>query len=279
MDNHICPSCGNDFTGNFCNNCGEEVLHPEQRRMRFYMHRIFNALTFADTKMLRTVWSIIRFPGTISKDFSKGKRVVHSSPISLFFIANLIYFLFPFLETFNTSLQVQTQMMPYSNFANTLVQNRIEKRDTDIDSYTQKFNLASTANAKLLLILMVLFIAFGLAIICRRREMLMGDHFIFSLEINIYNLLVNTILLAIIIFPVILLFRAFGINLQEYLNDNLFTVIILISLTTYLYAGIRRFYRFGRMQSIFRVIALLVWIGLSLQAYRFMLFIVTYVLT
>ena len=51
-----------------------------------------------------------------------------------------------------------------------------------------------------------------------------------SLEVNIYNLFVNTIALALLIFPIVLIGQLAGADLRPYLNDQLFTVLILFSL-------------------------------------------------
>lgn len=278
MEN-ICPSCHQPIAGNYCSNCGEKKLTLQERTFRYYAARVVNAITFAETKMLRTLWLILSKPGTVTSDFRIGRRVVHSSPIALFFIVNLIYFLFPFIETFNTNLQVQTSMMPYSSFAEKLVNNKIERRGITLDDYSSVFNTASTSNAKLMLIIMVFIVTLGLTIICRKKENYFGDYFIFALEINIYNLLVNTIVLALVTIPLILLFRLLHFDIEPYLNDKIFTLIIIISLSIYLYSGIRRAMQFNKVATTLRVLLMIAWIALSLQFYRFLLFMVTYYTT
>lgn len=271
-----CPSCNSEFTGNYCSNCGEKQMLPHERTMRYYLGRVINSITFAETKMLNTLWTIIRKPGTVTKDFSKGRRIVYSSPIGLFFIANLIYFLIPFLETFNTTLNVQTTMMPYSAFAKKQVNKKIEQREISFEEYEKSFNAATNSNAKLMLIIMVFLVCFGLAMICRKRDKFFGDYFILSLEINIFNLFVNTILLGLLLYPIVYLFAFMGVDLQPYINDKVITSIILISLGIYLFAAIKKAIQVTALSAAFRSLLMLGWIGISLQTYRFLLFLITY---
>lgn len=249
---------------------------PHERTMRYYLGRVINSITFAETKMLNTLWTIIRKPGTVTKDFSKGRRIVYSSPIGLFFIANLIYFLIPFLETFNTTLNVQTTMMPYSAFAKKQVNKKIEQREISFEEYEKSFNAATNSNAKLMLIIMVFLVCFGLAMICRKRDKFFGDYFILSLEINIFNLFVNTILLGLLLYPIVYLFAFMGVDLQPYINDKVITSIILISLGIYLFAAIKKAIQVTALSAAFRSLLMLGWIGISLQTYRFLLFLITY---
>ncbi|NJM25680.1 MAG: DUF3667 domain-containing protein, partial [Bacteroidia bacterium] len=91
-----CVTCGTHFTGRFCNICGEKILEQDEKSVKTFLGSVVNALTFADNKLLRTLGTLIVRPGEISASYSKGKRLPYIKPISMFFVGNLIYFLFPF---------------------------------------------------------------------------------------------------------------------------------------------------------------------------------------
>src|SRR5688500_14812157 len=86
--NHICKTCGNPFTGIYCNLCGEKVLEPRDRTFKTFLSNIQVALTFADNKFLRSLKLIITHPGFLSKEFVEGKRVNYTKPLQLFFVLN-----------------------------------------------------------------------------------------------------------------------------------------------------------------------------------------------
>src|SRR5690348_17045203 len=107
LTSHVCKSCGNQFIGTYCNLCGERVLHATDRSFKKLLGNILVAITFADSKFFNTLWLILRKPGFISKEFAEGRRVKYLPPLSLFFVLNLVYFLFPVIQLFNASLNTQ----------------------------------------------------------------------------------------------------------------------------------------------------------------------------
>lgn len=160
-----CKSCGKSISGIYCSNCGEKVVTPNERTLSFQLGKIVNAITFADTKMLQTLWLVILKPGMLNREYMIGRRVIYSAPLALFFIGNLIYFLLPILQTFNTSLDVQMNGMPYSSMVTNAVERKLEKESLGLDSYTEDFDAVSTSNAKLLLILIAIFMTPAFAIL------------------------------------------------------------------------------------------------------------------
>src|SRR5687768_12706751 len=104
---HVCKSCGNNFTGLFCNECGEKVLEPSDRTFKSFLVNIQIGITFADNKFLKSLRLTILKPGFLSREYIEGKRVNYLRPLQLFFVLNLVYFLFPLVQLFNTSLNTQ----------------------------------------------------------------------------------------------------------------------------------------------------------------------------
>src|SRR5258708_35555659 len=103
----ICKNCGNRFTGFYCNLCGEKVLGSEDRSFHTFLNNIFLAVTLADGKFFKTLWLIVKKPGFLTKEFADGRRVKYLKPLSVFFLLNLVYFLFPVIQLFNASLRTQ----------------------------------------------------------------------------------------------------------------------------------------------------------------------------
>lgn len=112
---HRCKSCENTFTGNYCNHCGEKVLVTSDQSFKSVVNSILLTITFVDTRFIKTLWMVLTTPGTLSRDFSHGKRIKRLSPMSLFFLLNLVYFFFPLIQLFNASLHTQL-LSPLSVF-------------------------------------------------------------------------------------------------------------------------------------------------------------------
>src|SRR5438045_2298654 len=106
-EQHTCKNCGNVFTGYYCNLCGEKVLLPSDRSFKAFLNSIFLALTLADSRFVKGLWLMVSKPGFLSKEFAEGRKVRYIKPLSIFFLLNLVYFLFPVIQLFNASLRTQ----------------------------------------------------------------------------------------------------------------------------------------------------------------------------
>src|SRR5215204_6994767 len=82
---HTCKSCGNTFTGLYCNQCGEKVIEPKDRSLRTFLSNILLFVSLADSRFFKTLWLTIKNPGFLSKEYADGRRVNYLRPLQLFF--------------------------------------------------------------------------------------------------------------------------------------------------------------------------------------------------
>jgi hypothetical protein len=276
MNESTCPSCGAVRTNLYCSQCGEKVSLPQEKTFSHFIGKVFSAITFADNKFLKSLWTIISKPGTLSFDYARGKRNIYTAPVSLFFIGNLLYFLFPVLQTFNTSLDIQVKAMPYSNLTSNVLDTRLATRHITYDEYEKRYNEKSTSHAKLLLVSLVLFMTLGYQVICRTRKYVFGDHLVMSLELNIFNLFITTLFITFLTITMFQLFNLLGADIQPYLNDTTFTIIGVLCMLYFFYFSIRTMYQTKALKALWKSVLLLLWFGLSLYCYRFELFWITF---
>src|SRR5262245_5138752 len=111
-----CKNCGHEFQGRYCNRCGEKVVERYERTILHFLDNVFNAFTFIDGKFWKSFTSMLLKPGAMSRDIVEGKRQPYMKPVAFFFVGNVIYFLFPIFQTFNTNLSAQMNYMPYSSY-------------------------------------------------------------------------------------------------------------------------------------------------------------------
>src|SRR4051812_37895474 len=88
-----CASCGHILNGKFCSQCGEKVLRKEDKSILHFFEEFFHMLTHADSKFLKSLKYLITKPGFLTREYLAGRRKLYASPLSLFFIGNLIYLL------------------------------------------------------------------------------------------------------------------------------------------------------------------------------------------
>ena len=268
-----CKSCGNLFVGTYCNVCGEKVLNADDRTFRHFLSSI---IAFADNKFLKTLALIIVRPGFLSREYAEGRRVNYLRPLQLFFVLNLIYFLFPVLQLFNTSLHTQMYLRTHSALVRNVVFEKVGTDPLVLEGYSLMYNQKSTGLAKLLIIVFVVVSSIPMMIVYRKRNRFFTDHVTLSVEITSFNLIVNAILLSLVLMAVNPLLRWMHPGWEKYLDDFLLTVVFVITNAYFLFRAGRTFYgQKGRML-ILKVFAGLLGLFLALEIFRLVLFFVTF---
>jgi hypothetical protein len=111
-----CPSCGESDMGQYCVCCGEKRLGTHDHSLRHYLGEALETFSHFDSKILRTAWLLLRWPGRLSADYLEGRRVRFVNPLRLFLLSSIIYFLFNSLfpyNAFTTPLSVQLRLNNY----------------------------------------------------------------------------------------------------------------------------------------------------------------------
>jgi Protein of unknown function (DUF3667) len=264
-ETHTCKSCGNHFVGDYCNQCGEKVLRAADRSFKTFLSNILIAITFADSKMIKTLWLVIKKPGFVSYEVANGRRVNYLKPISLFFVLNLVYFFFPVIQLFNASLNTQL-ISPLGKFFQTIVAHKIIDLKMNVASFSLVYNLKTTSLAKLMVMVFVVIASLPLNLLYWKKNRYFTDHVGYTVELACFNLFINAIILSI--------FAAF-LGAGKYLDETVLTVIFI---STNLYFVLRSGYQFYGEKGwrlILKSVIMILFLKLSLEIYRTVLFFVT----
>ncbi|HCW06216.1 MAG TPA: hypothetical protein DGG95_02500, partial [Cytophagales bacterium] len=249
---HTCKSCGNKFKGNFCNECGEKILHASDRSFKKFSETIFRAITFADSKFLKTLWLVLMKPGFISKEFVEGKRVNYLNPLSLFLVLNLVYFLFPVIQLFNASLNTQLRSsavhMHLKNLYSHIVATKITSMGVDLSSFTLIYNLKTVGLAKLMVMVFVVISSLPLNLFYYKRNRFFTDHIDYMVEFACFNLFINAIVLSII---------AGFTGLGQYLNETYLTIVFIATNLYFLIRSSAIFYHERGWKLIFKSLVMI----------------------
>ena len=96
-----CRNCGAVLQGAFCGACGQRRLDERDHRLSHLLAEAFRQVTEIDGKLLRSLRLLLFSPGMLSREYMDGRRARYASPISLFLLANVIYFFAPAVSDFN----------------------------------------------------------------------------------------------------------------------------------------------------------------------------------
>ena len=262
---HTCQNCGNRFSGLYCNLCGEKVLLPSDRSFKTFLSNILIAITFADSKFIKTLWLVISQPGFVSWEFANGRRVKYLKPISLFFVLNLIYFLFPVIQLFNATFDTQLASV-YGRLIQEMIANKAVALGYGLDAFKVVYNTKTLGLAKLLVMVFVVISSLPLNLLYYKRNRYFTDHVGYMVEAACFNLFVNTLALTLVV-------RLFGLG--GYLDE---TGLTFFFIGTNLYFFLRsgsRFYQERGWKLVVKALVMIVFLKISLEVYRLILFFVT----
>ncbi|MBL4821064.1 MAG: DUF3667 domain-containing protein [Gammaproteobacteria bacterium] len=100
----ICQNCGGSLAGNYCSNCGQ--ANKESRRPFIALIRgMFFVVFELDGRAYKTIWYLFTRPGFLSREYVSGRRASYTSPLRLFLVISIGFFL---LASLNTSFQSLT---------------------------------------------------------------------------------------------------------------------------------------------------------------------------
>ncbi|MBN8576715.1 MAG: DUF3667 domain-containing protein [Cytophagales bacterium] len=271
-----CCNCHHTFKGRYCNRCGEKILEPGERTFITFLNNLLNAFTFLDGKFVRSLKLVVLQPGQLSRNIAEGIRVPYMKLVSLFFVANFFYFLFPTFDSFNSSLYSQTNLMgQHSVKARGLVAKEVERRQLSMKEFEEKYQAQSTNLSKLLLIILVVALTLTNMVINYSKKNYFFDHLLISLEFYSYHLLINMLLLPVLAILLVKLANQVHWNWSEILEDRIFSWPISASVLYFLVKAQRRFYHQKWYWAIPKAIVLFYLFMETIKLYRIVLFYIT----
>lgn len=260
----------------YCNLCGEKVIEPKERKFSVFLNKVLISTTIVDNKFARSLWLTIKRPGFLSREYVDGRRVKYMLPLQMFFILNLVYFLFPLLQMFNSSLYTQLHVLPHSNIARKVVAEKINKEGISMEGFELMYNTKTTSLTKLLLVIFVVLASLPLSLIFRKKNRYFTDHLALSVELTSFNLAFNAIGLSVLFFVFNKLFKWGDMTWgNHYLNDLTLTIIFVTTNVYFIFTSARTFYSQTGKRRIVKALLGVLGLFLALEAYRFCLFFIT----
>ncbi len=270
-----CPSCGKHFDTPFCPNCGERRLTQKDYSVYSIVRDFFSDFFETDNKLLRTLKAFVLNPDSYVKEYIHGARKKYISPIKLFLLANAFYFIFPFFNTFTTTLEIQLNYLPYSGVIDSFIQKIITSSGRSFSEYEAIYNSTTALISKALLILLPVFLA-GITYLLQlknRKEKALIHHLNHSLVLNTFY-----ILFGISIIPMIYGGAAFFLDIEwmkNMITETFVNVYMMVLLNIYGFFLYRRFLKSRWYFAIAQIALLNVLFIPILQFYRFILLWVT----
>lgn len=269
-----CARCNTELKGTFCYNCGEKRIEAKDKSFIQFLEEAISSVFVADGKFFKTIKLLVTNPGELTKSFVIGIRKEYLTPLQLFFFANLIYFIFPLISTFNTSFDVQMYQLPYSNSIRPIVESYIQTNDLDLGNFQAEFEKVSASNGKLLLIVLVILQGLFLKVIFWKTKRLFLVDFL-AASAYFYGFY---ILFVLVLFPAIVIFfsKIFNFSMSSLFNELTISIVFLLIIVFYMFFLIRKAFNIDNLGAIWRSVLLGLFIIPSFIIYRYILFWVTF---
>lgn len=273
-----CKTCAMVFHGKYCPRCGEKVVEAYERSIRYFVDDLLSALTSLDGKFFKSLRMLLTNPGRMSADIAAGKRVPYMRMVSLFFVANFFYFLFPIFEAFNTSFNSQYQMQPYGRLIRPWVDSRIAATGSTREAYAEAFNSQSSDNAKLLLVFIVLMFSWILTAINWKRKEFYSDHLTLAFEFMSFTIFFPTLIFSATLLALLEIVAWFGQDLRFlFYNEDIFIFPSIVAMILYFFVRSQvTFYHATWLNAVIRSLLMFLGFAVTMVAFRFILFVVTY---
>ena len=89
-----CTNCGHplDMSDRFCPQCAQ-INSTKKPTLKDFFDEFFSSLISYDSKLLKTLSSLLLKPGKITRDYLEGKRISYTNPFRFLLSLSIIYFL------------------------------------------------------------------------------------------------------------------------------------------------------------------------------------------
>ena len=87
-----CPNCDAAVHGPFCAQCGQETVIAVLR-LKDFSHEYFQHFVTLESRLWRTLWTLVRYPGMLTTEFLAGRRRRYVRPLPLYVTLSFAVFL------------------------------------------------------------------------------------------------------------------------------------------------------------------------------------------
>lgn len=302
-----CANCGASLVGRYCHACGQKQMEAPDRRLAHLLGQFFTALTDLDSRFWRSFRTLLLRPGQLSIDHLAGRRQRHLAPVTLFLLANLLYFVAPAITDFDLAFHdhidgplrvtlieetrelsaeerariADWQAQGHSRWTGKMLLARVAERDAmaqahgaryTLGDYQRAYDQRRSEVARMLIILHVPVLALLLWIAHPRSGLYYAEHFIVAL--HLFAFMVLTI--ELLVLPASWIGRQLGVGTMP----GWLPWLLIAGIVLYFARALQVVYRRAFWWSL--PCAMLVLVGLgwfSIRVYRDIQFLLIYAMT
>ncbi|MEL7296386.1 MAG: DUF3667 domain-containing protein [Pseudomonadota bacterium] len=196
----ICSNCEHELRAedHYCPNCGQGVVEGRDRSFAYLMRETLAEVSSVDSRLWRSIKGLMLSPGSLSLAFREGRRRQFLTPIGLFLLANLLYFIAPPATDLQLSLYDQYHQQQYRGLITGWVDDYMASSGLSFEAVASAYELRIAEVAKLMVIFHVPFLALVSMLLFTDRKLFYADHFVMALHYFAFIMIYSTTVSAIL---------------------------------------------------------------------------------
>jgi len=188
-----CVTCGAPMTGEFCAQCGERRADSHDLSLRNFLKDSLASVLNFDARGYRSIVHLVTRPGQLTADYVTGRRSNYLTPIQVFLVANVLFFIsaaFLPVVTFDTPLNAHLQHETFGPVAARMLREKFANfASIDYARFETRFDYGADQQAKSLVILFAPMFAIAIALMRFVRKEPAGKHLVFAVHFVAFSLL------------------------------------------------------------------------------------------
>jgi Protein of unknown function (DUF3667) len=274
-----CPTCGASPMERYCSQCGEKRIGQHDLSMRHFATELLEIITHLDSKILRATWELVRHPGELSAYHFSGRRVRYVTPLRLFVVLSVVYFLSASVypnPAFTTPLAIQLHGNNfYPGFAARQVALAMQHKGWDYATLERSYDAKTAVLSKTMVFTLIPVFALLFEVLLLRKRRYFSEHVVVATHFWSFALLLIGVFVPLLLALLALVASILGVPPGILTADAIPTVILQCSFAIYLFIMLRRVYAVSYWYGALVAGAIawsfffLVWL------FRFLLFVVT----
>jgi hypothetical protein len=266
-----CSNCGGGPMGRYCAACGQRRITESDLTARGFAHEVLGNIISIDGRFWGTLWTLVRHPGQLARDYFDGRGARYMRPLNLFLLLNLAFF----VVQPHTGL-LQWHLRGYVRgqaVAQRLVDGKRQERAVEaarrtgpaavprlepMEQFEAEFESKIQELKKSMLLVAIPLFALALSAAYGRRHRL-AEHLIFSTHFFAFAVFALLAVIPVTFMTLVgwlYLVRAPAGVYRVLSGEGALTVVLFVVLGGYLYVGVRRMYGDTRRAAAIRAVAL-----------------------
>jgi hypothetical protein len=200
-----CPSCGGALAGDYCHRCGEKRPQARDLSVRHFVGDAAQELTSLDSKLLRTLVTLLVRPGRLTNEWIAGRRVPYLKPLNLclglFAVSLFVYTASKHANMFDIRLIIEPEFAEQmglppraAHFYVDVFAQAARRKNVPVESLYDAFNEKWQRNFSLLGPVQIVALALLLQVVYFFSRRYFVEHLVFSMHFLAWATLSTTLI-------------------------------------------------------------------------------------